>query len=89
MLPSFMEIVISVLEKKIYEGYLTYMAMAAIFEYQEMTLTFINYIFINDSISCPNLATFMYQAAKVSKISIVFAFSHAKAHVSKIDLAAK
>ena len=39
-----------------------------------------------DSISCLHLATFRSQAATVSKISIVFAFSHVKAYVSKTDL---
>ena len=42
-----------------------------------------------DSIGCLHLATFRSQTATVSKISIVFAFSHVKAYVSKIDLAVK
>ena len=37
------------------------------------------------SISCQYLATFKSQDATVSKISIVFAFTHVKAYVSKID----
>ena len=36
-----------------------------------------------------HLATFKPQAAMVSKISIVFAFSHRKTYVSKIYLAVK
>ena len=55
---------------------------------QEMTLAFINYL-PSLTISCLHLAIFRSQAATVSKISIVFAFSHVKAYVSKIDLAVK
>ena len=50
---------------------------------QEMTLTIINYI------PSMTLATFKSQADIVSKISIVFAFFHVKAYVSKINLAIK
>ena len=53
---------------------------------QEMTLTLINYI---SSLTPLHVATFKSQAAIVSKISIVFAFPHVKAYVSKIDLAVK
>ena len=56
---------------------------------KEMTLILINYNFINESISCLHLATFMYRAAIVYKMSIAFAFSHVKAYVSKIYLAIK
>ena len=42
-----------------------------------------------ESISCLHLATFKSQAAIVSKNSIILAFSHVKAYVSKIDLAVK
>ena len=41
------------------------------------------------SISCLHLATFKCQAETVSKISIVFAFPHVKAYVSKIELTIK
>ena len=41
------------------------------------------------SISCLHLATFKCQAETVSKISIVFAFPHVKAFVSKIELTIK
>ena len=54
---------------------------------QEKTLTLINYI---SSLTPLHVAvTFKSQAAIVSKISIVFAFPHVKAYVSKIDLAVK
>ena len=56
---------------------------------QEMALTLINYTFTNDSISCLHLATFKYHAAIAAKISIVYAFSHVTAYVSKIDLVVK
>ena len=49
-----------------------------------MTLTLINYI-----PSLTPLVVFKSQAAIVSKISIVLAFSHVKVYVSKIDLAKK
>ena len=55
---------------------------------QEMTLTLISHTFI-DSIGCLHLATFKSQAAIVSDISIVFAFSHVNAYFSEIDLAIK
>ena len=41
------------------------------------------------SISCLHLATFKCQAETVSKISIVYAFPHVKAFVSKIELTIK
>ena len=56
---------------------------------QEMTLTLINYIPSFDFICCLHLATLMSQAEIVSKISIVFAFSHVIAYISKKDLAVK
>ena len=55
---------------------------------QEMTLTLISHTFI-DSIGCLHLATFKSQAAIVSNISIVFAFFHVNAYVSKIEIAIK
>ena len=55
---------------------------------QEMTLTLSNYIPSMISLVL-HLANFKSQAAMVSKISIVFAFSHVKAYASKIDLAAE
>ena len=43
--------------------------------------------FLKDGVQ--TVATFRSQAAPVSKISTVFAFSHVKAYVSKIDIAVK
>ena len=57
---------------------------------QEMTLTLITCNYIPSlTISCLHLATLKSQAEIVSKIPIVFAFSHVIAYLSKIDLAVK
>ena len=53
-----------------------------------MTLTLMSCTFM-DSIGCLHLAIFKSQAAIVYNISIVFAFSHVNAYLSKIDLAIK
>ena len=57
---------------------------------QEMTLTEFNHILLSTPlVVCIYLFSGLWLQSFLKKKSIVFTFSHAKAYVSKIDLAVK